>query len=67
MSKIDKKQRENIGKRLKALRESYGLTQEQVLNMLNKRDKSVDERTFRRYESGDTDYPLNMLIEFANI
>lgn len=51
-----------IGKRIKELRKSKGITQKELAKKLNK-----SERLIQKYESGDTNPPLPMIHEIANI
>jgi len=50
----------NLGKHIKTLRQDAGLSQKELAEKLGR-----DERTVRRYESGDTDYPYSILKRIA--
>ncbi|MBO1122259.1 helix-turn-helix transcriptional regulator [Enterococcus entomosocium] len=47
--------------RIRDLREDNDLTQNQIATLLN-----ISQSTYSRYENGDLDIPIQMLIKLAN-
>lgn len=52
----------NIGDRLRALREKCGYTQQHLANVLN-----IDRSTYSYYESGKTTPDISSLVVLANV
>ena len=48
-------------RRIRDLREDNDLTQRQIATLLN-----VSQSTYSRYENGELDIPIQMLIKLAN-
>ena len=58
----------SIGKRLKSSREESQMTQSEVADIMsNKYQCSIDERTVRRYETGENSVSIEFLLHFAEI
>lgn len=51
----------NFSERLKTLRVAKGITQKQTGELI-----CINDRTYRRYESGEIDPPLSKMVILAN-
>ena len=57
----------NIGNNLKALRENYDISQEKLCALLQNRGCDIGRSTYAKYENGELDIKISVLIELRKI
>lgn len=57
----------NIGNNLKALRENYDISQEKLCALLQNRGCDIGRSTYAKYENGELNIKINVLIELRKI
>ena len=56
-----------IGDNLRALRDKYGISQEKLCAMLQLRGCYLGKSTYAKYEAGELNVRISVLIELKNI
>lgn len=57
----------NIGNNLKALRENYDISQEKLCALLQNRGCDIGRSTYAKYENGELNIKISVLIELRKI
>ena len=57
----------NMGSNLKRLRSEAGLSQEKLCAKLQRRGRDIGRSTYAKYESGELNIPVSVLIELKKI
>ena len=57
----------NIGSNLKALRERYDISQEKLCALLQRRGCDIGRSTYAKYENGELNIKISVLIELRKI
>ncbi|MDE7273344.1 MAG: helix-turn-helix domain-containing protein [Lachnospiraceae bacterium] len=57
----------NIGENLKKLRKKYGLSQEKLCAELQRRSCDIGRTTYEKYESGELNIRISVLIQLKKI
>lgn len=57
----------NIGNNLKTLREKYDISQEKLCALLQRRGCDIGRSTYAKYENGELNIKISVLIELRKI
>lgn len=57
----------NIGNNLKVLREKYNISQEKLCALLQRRGCDIGRSTYAKYENGELNIKISVLIELRKI
>lgn len=57
----------NIGSNLKRLREQYDISQEKLCALLQRRGCDIGRSTYAKYENGELNIKISVLIELRKI
>ena len=57
----------NIGKNLRTLREKHNISQEKLCVLLQRRGCDIGRSTYAKYENGELNIKINVLIELRKI
>ena len=57
----------NIGNNLKALREKHNISQEKLCALLQRRGCDIGRSTYAKYENGELNIKISILIELRKI
>lgn len=57
----------NIGNNLKSLREKYDISQEKLCALLQRRGCDIGRSTYAKYENGELNIKVSVLIELRKI
>ncbi|MBD5455022.1 MAG: helix-turn-helix transcriptional regulator [Lachnospiraceae bacterium] len=57
----------NIGSNLKSLRENHNLSQEKLCSLLQQRGCDIGRSTYAKYENGELNIRISVLIELHKI
>ncbi len=57
----------NIGSNLKSLREKYNISQEKLCVLLQQRGCDIGRTTYAKYENGELNIKISVLIELRKI
>lgn len=57
----------NIGSNLKALREKHNISQEKLCALLQRRGCDIGRSTYAKYENGELNIKISVLIELRRI
>lgn len=57
----------NMGSNLKFLREKYGISQEKLCVELQRRDCDIGRTSYAKYEAGELNIRISVLIELKKI